>query len=237
MAYLKVLPKLERPPLIFQSVQDAIKAHIVDNGIKAGDTLPPETELARQLGVSRNSVREAVKALESTGVLESRRGSGVFVKAFSFEPLLNNLPYGLMGDVQDVSDLLELRQILELAKINSAIASILPEQLSGLEEVLEQMHLRAKDHKSFPKEDRMFHHLLFKSLGNHMLLKLLDVFWLAVSKASQHINLTDPNPLRTYQDHVSIFTAVKAGDALQARKALDQHYDGIRKRLEKIERG
>ncbi|MEZ4607633.1 MAG: FadR/GntR family transcriptional regulator [Deinococcales bacterium] len=228
-----LLTKLDRPPLIFQSVQEAIKAHILTEGIKPGEPLLPETELARQLGVSRNSVREAIKALESTGILESRRGSGVYVRAFSFEPLLDNLPYGLMGDLQDVSELLELRQVLELAKIEHAITCLTPQQLEAIAEVLEGMRARALAQESFPEEDRRFHHLLFQELGNSMLLKLLDVFWMAVSKAAQHINMSDPNPLQTYQDHVDIFEALKAKDPQRARQALDKHYEGIRVRLQK----
>ncbi|SUW30856.1 GntR family transcriptional regulator [Brucella abortus] len=71
---------LKRAPLLHVSVQESLRAYIEDNGLQAGAPLPPEGELAARLGVSRNSVREAIKALESVGVLESRRGIGVFVK-------------------------------------------------------------------------------------------------------------------------------------------------------------
>ena len=232
----KALTKLERQPLLFQSVQEAIKSHIIDEGIRPGDMLPPETELARQLGVSRNSVREAVKALESTGILESRRGSGVYVREFSFEPLLNNLPYGLMGDLQDVSELLEIRRILELSMIENAISALTVRQKVEFDEVLVDMLRRASKGESFPQEDRHFHYLLFQHLGNQMLLKLMDVFWLAVSKASQSINLSDPNPIKTYEDHLAIVEAVKQRDAAKAREALDRHYDGIRERLAHTEK-
>ncbi len=233
----KALPKLERPPLLYQSVQDAIKAHIFDNGIRPGDPLPPETELARQLGVSRNSVREAVKALESTGILESRRGSGVFVREFSFEPLLDNLPYGLMVDVHDVAELLEIRRILELAKIGDAIERLTDEQLATFDALLAEMQKKAETGKSFPSEDRRFHQLLFQNLGNRMLLKLIDVFWLALSHAARSLYGVDPKPLITYRNHAAIVEALAAGDASAAQAALDVHYDDIRDRLAQIERG
>lgn len=225
------MTKLARSLPVHQSIQEVIKVYISHNQLKAGDALPPENDLAKQIGVSRNSVREAIKALESMGILETRHGSGVYVREFSFEPLLNNLPYGLMGNLQDVSELLEIRRILELAKIESAIDALTAEQLAELEVVLDKMYQRAKNQESFPEEDRRFHYLLFEHLGNAMFLKLLDVFWQAVTKASQHITMLDPQPLQTYRDHVAIVEAVKAKNPENARKALDQHYDGIRNRL------
>ena len=64
-----------------------------------------------------------------------------------------------------------------------------------------------------------------------MLLKLIDVFWLAIQKASLQHNLADPKPIQTYRDHVAIVEALKARDVVQAMGALDCHYDGISARL------
>src|SRR5262245_22019481 len=94
---------LKRTPLLYQ-IQEEIKSYIVDHQLKPGDSLPSESELARQLDISRNSVREAVKSLEVLGIVESRPGSGIFVKAFSFDSIINNLPYGFMLDVTSVLD-------------------------------------------------------------------------------------------------------------------------------------
>ena len=91
---MKPISALKRPPSLHVSVQESLRSYIAENHLEAGAPLPAEGDLAQQLGVSRNSVRESIKALESVGVLEVRRGSGVFVKAFSFEPLL-----GPVGDV------------------------------------------------------------------------------------------------------------------------------------------
>src|SRR5690606_27853305 len=85
MSDLKSLTPLNRPPLLHVTVQESLKQYIEDNRLKAGDPLPPETFLAQQLGVGRNSMREAIKALESLGIVETRRGVGVFVKEFSFK--------------------------------------------------------------------------------------------------------------------------------------------------------
>lgn len=228
------LKPISRAPLLHIEVQAAIKDYIQGHNLKPDDALPSEGELAKALEVSRNSVREAVKALASTGILETRRGSGVFVSEFSFEPLLNNLPYGLMGNAQDIADLLDIRRILELAKIDAAITELTEEQLDGFENILTSMKQKAEQGESFPDADRAFHRLLFHNLGNTMLLKLNDVFWLAIRKASEHLPIGDPQPMKTYQDHVAIVDALKANDIEKARAALDHHYQGISARLKEL---
>ena len=102
----------------------AFGGYIEENRLKAGDPLPPEGDLAQQLGVGRNSVREAIKSLKSLGVLETRRGIGVFVKAFSFQPLLENLAYGLQISLRDVEELREIRRVLETGLIDKTVAMI-----------------------------------------------------------------------------------------------------------------
>jgi DNA-binding FadR family transcriptional regulator len=212
-------------------VLDAIRAFILDNKLQAGDPLPPETELARQLGVSRNSVREAVKAMESLGILETRRGSGLFVRAFSFDPLLENLLYGLLFDLRELAELLEIRRVLETGLVGSAVRALHPAAVESLGIVVTAMAERAMRGESFADEDRRFHQVLFESLGNQTLLKLLDVFWLTYREASRHTDMHSPDPIQTAQDHAAIYDAVAAGDADEARAALDRHYAGITRRL------
>lgn len=233
----KPLQKVDRPPLLYQSVQAALREFIDVNGLRPGDPLPSEGDLALQLGVSRNSVREAVKAMESTGVLETRRGSGVFVAAFSFEALLDHLPYGLIDDVSELSDLLDVRRVLEVGLIGQALPTISAERLRALRAVLVEMHDHAERRAGFPEQDRDFHRTLFEATGNRVMLRLLDVFWLAWQRAAESIDIQDRTPLRTYQDHVAIVDAIEAGDVEAARTALEHHYKGIQLRLLETERG
>lgn len=228
------LKRMERPGL-FRSVQDIIKNYILENHLAAGAPLPPETVLARQLGVSRSSVREAVKALESLGILETRRGSGLFVQDFSFEPLLENLPYGLLFDLRQLSDLLAVRRVLETGMTEAALAVITPAQLDQLQTLTQQMLIRAEQEQTFPEEDREFHATLFAGLQNQVLLKLLDTFWLTFHKAAQFADLQDRNPMRTYRDHAAILEAVVAGQVAQVRLALDQHYLSLEERLKQAQ--
>ena len=238
----KVLKPLERAPLLYISVQDALKDYIFENNLQPGDPLPSENELAEQLGVSRNSVREAVKALVSLGVVESRRGSGLFVQSFSLSPLLDSLPYALISesDLQALEDLLEVRRILEVAMIDAAIRSFTDEDFAYLDDLLARMYLFAAKGQPCLPEDREFHQYLFKNVGNRVLSRLLDIFWIVFRKSLQHTDVVDAKPMSTYQDHVAIVEAIKARDVAAAQAALARHYDkdrredSLRGRLERM---
>lgn len=224
---IKPIRPLERPPLLHVGVQESVRSYIEENGLKAGDALPPESFLAQQLGVGRNSVREAIKALESVGVLETRRGVGVFVKEFSFQPLLDNLAYGLQGSLRNVEELREIRCVLEAGLIDKTIAMIGPEDLAALRETTERMRACAERNESFAQEDQLFHQLLFRCQNNAMLSALIDIFWTAFYKASNFANLANPTPLQTWKDHHEIVEAIAAKDVTAARARLAAHYSGI----------
>lgn len=233
MSDLKSIQPLSRPPLLHVSVQESLKAYIEQNRLKGGDPLPPETFLAQQLGVGRNSVREAIKGLESLGILETRRGIGVFVKEFSFQPLLENLAYGLQDSLRDVEEMREIRRVLETGLIGRTIELITPEDLAALRAVTARMKEHAERQESFAAEDQEFHQLLFRCQNNRTLSALIDIFWMAFSKASDFFNLENPDPLATWRDHHEIVEAVAAGDVERARRRLDDHYRGIQQVIAK----
>lgn len=223
---------IDRPIPIHHSVMNAIKAYIVENNLQPGDPLIPETELAKTLGVGRNSVREAIKALESLGILETRRGIGVFIQSFSFDPILDNLPFARMQDLKELSDLLEIRRVLEAAMIAKVIAIIDDTALNDLKEILARMREKAQNGSPFSQEDREFHKKLLQLADNRISLKLLDMFWLLFSRTSLYTQLSDEFPQQTYQDHVAILEALQQRNVDEAQAALESHYRGIDQRLQ-----
>ena len=232
---MKPIKPVYRPPLIYHSVQDAIRNYIIDNTMHSGDMLPAENELARQLGVSCNSVREAVRSLELLGMIETRRGSGLYVSDFSFEPILENLPYHLMTDLRGLSDLLQVRRVLETGMIETAMNLMTGAQKNHLSEMIEAMRLRAEQGETFAPEDREFHGLLFELLDNIILTRVLDIFWQTFNRASRLSPIWDADPGWTYQAHKAIVDAILANDPLRAREALDEHYSGLEGRLARLQ--
>jgi len=219
------LPRnLSRAPLHL-SVQQSLKQYVAENGLRGGDRLPPEATLAHALGVARNSVREAVKALESVGILEVRRGVGVFVRDFSLEPLLAHLGFGL--GLGDVANILEVRRTLEVGLAARAVAAIGPADVEALTRTVQAMQIQAARGETFAAEDRAFHTELFRCLNNRVLLRLIDVFWLAFHKASGFFDMHNSDPMATWHDHADILDALVAGDAAAVRERLERHYSAI----------
>jgi DNA-binding FadR family transcriptional regulator len=127
-----MLSEVQRQPT-HESVQERVTAYILGAELRPGDKLPSENELARRLGVSRNSVREALRGLEATGMIEARHGIGRYVKTFEFQSIADHLAYSLTVDLGSIHDLLDVREALELAFLPAAIASATPDQLRDLE--------------------------------------------------------------------------------------------------------
>jgi DNA-binding FadR family transcriptional regulator len=225
------LQPLDRAPSLHHSVQASLKQFIIDNHLKAGDPLPPEGTLARQLGIGRNSVREGVKALESLGVLEVRRGVGAFVKAFTLGPLLDNLPYAFGQSLREVEEILQIRQALEVSLIEEVVRTMSAADLGELRRIAEVMGTKAARGEDFANEDMAFHQALFAPLGNAMLLALIDTFWRVFYRVSGWTRLETQNPMETYRDHLAIVDAVAARDVATAKQRLAQHYAGISSRL------
>lgn len=216
---------------LHRQVQDAIRDFILSNDLAPGDGLPSEGQLAELLGVSRNSVREGVKALEVQGVIEARVGSGLFVRSFSFDPILDGLPYGLLVDLDTVGHLLHLREVLDLGASNQIVGAVAEEQLAVLSATLEQW-AEAAAAGEYPAElDRRFHAQLYGELDNPLLQKLSNLFWDAFQHVSNNATIPDlpdmRDPGQTLELHRDIYEALADRDADRLRSAISAHYPGI----------
>lgn len=224
-------PVKHRLPL-YKVLQQEIKDYIIRNGLKPGDQLPSEIELAHQLGVSRNSVREAVKALEMLDIVEGRSGAGLFVGQFSFNALLDSFGYGIMFNLTALSDILEVRFHVEYGMIPRAIEAVTPQQIADLRAILEQMRGAAKAGTYSAEHDRLFHQMLWANVDNSVVGKILDVFWGIFYQARQQSSLPEPRDLmRTHERHLRILEALEARDVKAMQDSMIFHYEGIKDRL------
>ena len=135
---MKTIEPIELPS-IHEEIQHRLKEYILANNLQAGAPLPSETQLAGQLGVSRAVVREALRSLESLGVIHSRRGAGRYVSQFNLDPVLQNLSYGMLFDVEDLQEIIDVRERLEASFLADAIEATLAPR--GVLVVIEAEHL------------------------------------------------------------------------------------------------
>ncbi|MEU6041440.1 MULTISPECIES: FadR/GntR family transcriptional regulator [Actinomadura] len=222
-------------------LQQEIMQLILDRGLRPGDPLPTENDLMDDLGVSRNSVREALKALRALDIVEVRHGHGTYVGKLSLTPLADGLTFrtlqGSENDVRALGEILEVREALEAGLIRRVAATIPDEDLAALDAAVRKMDAKARAGEPFPDEDREFHELLYRSLGNTLVPQLLGVFWNVFDRVAQVRGWNhDPSPIGTVRRHRAIVAALRRHDVEEAEQALARHFRTIDSRVEKAAR-
>ena len=208
-------------PALSQAICDYVKQYILDSGLEAGDPLPPEAQIAQDLGVGRSSVREAIKALESLGIVQVRHGDGLYVREYNFDPVLDTLSYGMRFDARTLLELLQIRIWLETAIVKDVIQQIGSNGIARMDQVIRQWDeaIRAgvRDVAFHTEQDMQFHRALYATLGNETLVRFLEVFWIALA---EFVGTYRNEPEVDLADHVAILEAVRARDADLVRSAL-----------------
>ncbi len=223
------LRRIERNPRLSDIVQREIKAYILRNGLRTGDPLPSEVSLASQLNVSRNSVRESVKVLETFGLLETRVGAGLFVGQPSLAPILGHLTFGLSNERDQFAEAVETRRWLELGLVDDLVESITRTQLAEINKLLKSWR-KATEAGQYPAEsDSAFHRLVVKGVSNGLASRLLDLLWEVREQAHDVGAIHEPSDLMAnLEHHESIYKALVARDADAVRAAIVGHYDFVR---------
>jgi GntR family transcriptional repressor for pyruvate dehydrogenase complex len=190
-----------------------------------GSRLPPENQLATQMGLSRSGVREAVKVLESARVLDVRRGDGTYVTSLAPKLLLEGVGFAvelLQGDT--LLEVMEVRRLLEPAATGLASLRITDGQLDDLAGVLQQMSAAAGDAEQLVQADVAFHRLVIASTGNETLMSLLDGLSGRTVRARVWRGLVEGNVTQvTLDEHRAIYLALKARDPFLATSAATLH--------------
>ena len=123
-------------------IQEQLKLYIIENGMKSGDPFSTEHELAEKLGISRTAIREALKKLETLGIIEVRPGVGRFIREFNFEAILKGLPYNLEMDIKNFQEVLGVRFCLESWFIAKDINKFTIENIDELKEILKKLEFQ-----------------------------------------------------------------------------------------------
>ena len=221
-----------RGPALYQAVCDYIKEYILGNNLKPGDPLPPEGQLVADLGVGRSSVREAVKSLQTLGIIEVRRGNGLFVREQNFDHILETCLFGMQFNPSTMAELLQVRIWLEVAVIGDAVVHIHEKELTKLDEVLKTWEERVQAGKEYADLDETFHQIIYGVIDNQTLMKLFAVFWIAFVSLENEV-IHDPDPQEVLDSHRSILEAIKLHDPALTRQRLTQHFDSIKIRTQK----
>ncbi|MFD7709733.1 FadR/GntR family transcriptional regulator [Streptomyces sp. NPDC059786] len=199
--------------------------HMIASGrLGAGERIPPEAELCEELGVSRGSLREAVRMLAALGVIEPRHGSGTYVSQLRPEDVIGSLSLTLeLLPLQGLLDVYEIRRVLESHVAAQAAARCTPETAAALFSLIEAMEA-TEDPTEASDLDHRFHAEIARTAGNPALSSLLAVFR-ARSRKYQIFTLPEGPAVRrrSDEDHRLMATAIANHDPGAAAGAAQAH--------------
>ncbi|NLF28181.1 MAG: FadR family transcriptional regulator [Clostridiales bacterium] len=155
-----------------------LRGYIIHNNLKPGDLIPTEMELCRMLSVSRNVLREAIKAMELMGIVRSCPGRGTVVCPFSLDFIFQNVLFSTAGDSEDtILEMLNVRKKIELGYMREAFRVLSDGHIAHLREVFERFKAKHESRVADLTDDRDFHMAIFTPLNNNTLITLLDAIW------------------------------------------------------------
>ncbi|BDH56550.1 FadR/GntR family transcriptional regulator [Tsukamurella sp. PLM1] len=215
-------------------VEAQLREAILDGRFAQGDKLPPETELAQQFGVSRPTVREALGALVSAGLIRKIPGvaGGSFVNTVTPDSLSQMLSESMDTIVRigalDIGEITEVRRVLEIPAAEWAAKNRTDEDIAKLKSVIEQQKKISINDPDIPEYDLRFHTAIGYASGN----RLLAAFIASVHNCShpaQYLHVTKEVAHKALRQHIDITTAIEAGDSVQAAEAMQEHLDYVLK--------
>ena len=211
-----------------------IKSMITSGELGPGDRLPKEGDLAQRLGLSRNSLREAVKALSIIRVLDVRQGDGTYVTSLAPQLLLDTLGFVVDFHQDDtVLEFLEIRRILEPAATALAAQRMNAEDVAKLQAVLDGLG-DTLDVKALVANDLEFHRLVAVGSGNTVLCSLLEGLSGPTTRARIWRGVTQEGAVaRTREQHQAIVDAIASGQPDLARSWATVHVAGVEEWLRK----
>jgi len=208
---------------IYEEIVRQVKQLIAEGRLKTGDRLPPERELAEKFVVSRTSVREALRALESLGLIEIRPGEGTFVRQVSVDALVGPLALMMASQREAIGELFEARRVLEPAIAALAASRATPDEVQEMERILESQAREVAAGRTGLAEDAAFHTAIGAAARNHAITRIVHAIMDLLTQSREESLNTPGRPTRSHQDHRRILQAIAKRNPSAARQAMLDH--------------
>lgn len=216
--------KIKRTSLqseIIRYIQD----YIEQNDLQAGDRLPSQERLIEMMGVSRTSLREAIKTLEARNVLEVRNGKGIYVSTQRESVLLSLIDFTM--EKERILDTLEVRKVLEREILRMVIRTSTSEELDELGEITSVLMEKFRNGERQTEEDKKFHYTIYRLSHNQVMYQLIlsissimDKFW------EFPLNMEDPF-LESLPLHEKLYEAIREKNVKKAQAINEQLLDAV----------
>ncbi len=205
---------------------------ILDATFPPGEAMASERVLAARFGVSRGSVRDALRLLETIGLIETRHGQGTFPRELTVErlvaPLVSVLTY--RRDLRE--ELMDVRRMFEPAVARVAAARVTDEDLAALDRILDAQRRKGKKGQSAILEDTAFHAVLARATRNRVLTSIMETLNDLLVESRKLTLKQKGRPERSLKGHEAVVAALRRRDGDEAARAMREHIDQIADILE-----
>jgi GntR family transcriptional regulator, transcriptional repressor for pyruvate dehydrogenase complex len=196
---------------------------IAEGRLTSGDRLPPERELAEKFLVSRTSVREALRALESLGLVEIRPGEGTFIREISVDRLVEPLALVMVSQREALAELFEARRLLEPAIAGLAAARATPDEIQDMERILEDQAREVVAGRTGFAQDAQFHAAIGRAAHNEAITRIAHAVMDLLTQSREESLNTPGRPSRSHDDHRRILQAIAERQPAAAERAMRDH--------------
>lgn len=220
-----MLKKVSKNTVAAQVINQ-LTALIRDGKIKPGEKLPSEREMAAQLGVSRPPLREAIRVLEYTDILETRYGQGIYVKNTEI-PMESDSVFSRLISQYTIEELIEMRQVVELATVRLATERATAEDLEHLKAIQKRTEKSVGDMEAFIACDFEFHSAIAEATGNAMMLKTVQMVRWLMEQFNRELLLKEDFQIGVCKQHAEVLENLSKRDPGSAVAAMEKHLDNV----------
>ena len=217
---------MEKQQKAYKGVIDYFKQKIIDGELRPGEKLPPERDIAEQLGVSRNSVREAIRIMDMTGVISSQQGSGNYITCEFQKSLAETMTMMFAMDQIDYRQISQIRQALECLAFSLAIENATDGQIEEMEKAVKELD-RSQDDVKNAALDKKLHYTLAQASGNILVQDFWSMFRcdrLFIHDMRAEILRTEERKKMLNEYHKKLIEALKEKDETKGQEALKCHF-------------
>lgn len=209
---------------LIEQIMETITDAIIRGQFKAGTKLPSEYELTEQLGVSRNSLREAMKILSAMGIVEIKRGDGTYVCSQIQPSLFDNVVYSIIYDLSTNSELLELRRVIDMQIMRLAMDKITDEDAENIWKNIHQMEeaITREDYTTTEQLDYQFHLMLISVCRNKFFERMMKSVYGIFEKSIINTVAYEKRSSKVVRHHKNILNCILKKEADRIKEVVEE---------------
>ncbi len=212
---------------VSDEIVNQVKNLISEGALKPGDQLPPERELIKQFGISRPTLREALKSLIAMGFLEVTQTKRTSVKSMTSERMQDPLSLLIKTDTEKIFDLIEVRKALEAWSAFLAAERATEDDIKQLESIIKEMKVAFEKGRSWEKEDADFHLAIAQATHNTIQTHIMSTIYDLLRESVARVFTDQAKVRRLLHQHYRIFSAIRNHSPDKARDRTLEHLNYV----------